>query len=209
MKNLNQTILLLITFLLAFIIGNIISENLKIKPVIEKIFNKSASLDNINQKNQTPIKNTSPTSTSSKTNTIHKLPQTLIRKIGESYTLGNMKYKVISATNEGSKYEYSETKGKFISVKILVSNIGKTNSNGSKIIIKDKMDRQYQKEEYFIFSFNSDKKEYNFNVFDGGMAPGFSETYTAVFEVAKDSTDLNLCHPSTTGVDIVCVELGL
>lgn len=206
MKNLNQTILLIIIVSVAFIIGNIMSENLKIKPAIEKIFNKSVDIDSINQKNP-PLKNTSPTN--SKTNTIQKLPQTLIRKIGESYILGNMKYKVISATNEGSKYEYSETKEKFISVKILVNNIGKTNSNGSKIIIKDKKDRQYQQEKYFIFSFDSDKKEYDFNVFDGGMAPGFSETYTAVFEVAKDSTDLKLCHPSTTGVDIVCVKLGL
>ena len=120
-----------------------------------------------------------------------------------------MEYKVISAINKGTSYEHQTTTGKFIFVKILISNVGKINSKGSILIIKDKNDRQFKQKEYFSFAYNSGLKQYSFNMFDDGMAPGFSETYTAVFEVAKDSTDLKLCHPSTTGKDIVCVPLGI
>lgn len=215
MKTSDKILLIFVLFPIVFIIGNLSSESFNIKLTVEKLF-KNPVVTNV-VKEQTPIKKVvqpisktiSPSSSGGVTNIIKQLSQTAIKKIGESYVLGNMEYKVISAINKGTKYENQTTTGKYIFVKILVNNIGKINSSGSKIIIKDNKDRQFQKEEFFYFAYGSGIKDYNFNMFDNGMAPGFSETYTAAFEVAKDSSDLKLCHPSTTGIDIVCVQLGL
>lgn len=205
MNSFNRTIIVTLLVSISFVVGNLTSESFDIKSTLDRMSKKKVVSSGIKQNIQVPVKNINQLPIRN----VQQLSQTLIKKIGESYTLSNMEYKVISAVNKGTKYEYQTTTGKFIFVKILVSNIGKINSKGSLLIIKDKNDRQFSQKENFYFAYNSGLKQYYFNMFDDGMAPGFSETYTAVFEVAKDSTDLKLCHPSTTGTDIVCVQLGL
>lgn len=215
MKTSDQIILVLVLLPTAFVMGNLTHDSFDIKSTMERMFQKPIVTNAVKQNQQTPIVNsvrpTVKTVTSvtanNLTNTIRQLPQTLIKKIGETYTLGNMEYKVISAVNNGTTYNYSKTTGKFIVVKILVKNTGKINSSVSKILIKDKNDRQYNTSGFMDGVFINDGTEYG-SGYDG-MAPGFSETYRAVFKVAKDSTDLRLCHPSTTGEDLVCVQLGL
>ncbi len=208
MKKTNQIIIIFILFPIIFLLGNLSSDLFSLKVSLGELFVFKKDNNSFLKANFTKdeVKNKSDVVGMEFTRSVS---QTTTKKVGENYKLGNIEYKVISAVNKGSKYENRETKGKFISVKILLSNIGKINSKGSKIILKDKMDRQFEKMEYFIFGFNLKEKEYSFNFFSDDIAPGFSETYTAVFEVPKDSADLKLCHPSTTGVDIVCVKLGL
>jgi len=215
MKTSDKILLIFILLPTAYVVGNLTSESFNIKSTLDKMFNKSVVANVVKQNQQTPInKVVQPVSqtvssvlSGNVTNTIRQLPQTLIKKIGESYTLGNMEYKVTSAVNNGSTYDYAKTTGNFIVVKILVKNIGKVNSNVSKILIKDKNDRQYNTGGFMDGIYISDGTEYG-SGYDG-IAPGFFDTYKAIFKVAKDSTVLRLCHPSTTGEDLVCVQLGI
>lgn len=206
-------VLIVILFISVFLLGNLSSELFNIKVSIKSLFGVPIEDEYVKQ---VPIKSTvkpavktvSSVTASKTTSAVRPIQQTLVKKIGESYTLGSMEYKITSAVNNGSTYSYAKTAGKFIVVKILVKNIGKVNSKESVIMIKDKNDRQYKQSGIMNGIMVTSGKTYGSSDYNG-LAAGFSETYTAIFEVAKDSSGLKLCHPSTTGIDLVCVQLDL
>lgn len=192
-------ILLIIT---SFIIGNLTSSSFDIKSVFEGINTNS----NVNQNKQISTN----TGTKIPVNSLYnKLPpQTTTKKIGESFTWGNIEYQVISAINKGSEYSYKKSTGKYILVVIKATNVGQQEQGVSKVHLTDGNNRQYDINSWFIDISSKFKTYGSYNDYKG-IPAGLSETFSAPFEVAKDSTGLKLEFPDTNGNIVFSVDLGL
>ena len=175
-------------------------------PKFESFFTKKNPLGNLTptQNQQVVAQKATP-----------KAPETIIKKVGDSYILGNMEYQVLLAKDMGSKWGYDKTTGKYVALKIKATNIGKTESGVSKIYIQDKLGRKYELNILVNGSPFDDKNPfYGLNPYGitsnwGKISAGFSETFVAVFEVPNDSVGLELKYPSTQGTVILSVTLGL
>ncbi len=125
------------------------------------------------------------------------------KKIGDSFTLWGIEYRVISAANFTPFYDFKKTTGKYIGVKIMVTNLGKTESAVNVVYVKDGEGRQY----------NSAMLGYQqLGVADYGEAKvqaGIPETDGVIFEVAKDSSGLQLVFPASNGQIAAQVSLGI
>ncbi len=134
-------------------------------------------------------------------------PQTIVKKVGESFTLGDMEYRVLSATNNGSTSGFRSTTGKYIEVIIKATNTGKTEIGLSKIYLRDSNGRQYEMNVFASgnskYSWYGQTKDYN------GIPAGFSETFSATFEVPKGAVGLELDYPSVQGPVVLSVKLGM
>jgi len=149
----------------------------------------------------TQPKTIQPTSANQKI--ITKAAKTKIDKVGTPFTLWNVEYKVISATNHKPKYDFNKTAGKYIAVKIEITNVGKTETGVSRIYLKDNKDRQY---EMAMLGYQQ------LSVDDYGeqkIKPGITKIYGAIFEVAKDSTGLSLEYPTKEGPIAASIDLGI
>lgn len=136
------------------------------------------------------------------------VPQTLVKKIGDSFVLWDMEYQVLSATNKGSTSGIEKTTGKYIEVIIKATNTGKTEIGLNKIYLKDSRGRQYEMNVLASannsqYSWYGQTKDYN------GIPAGFSETFSATFEVPKDATGLELDYLSSQGPVVLSVKLGM
>lgn len=129
--------------------------------------------------------------------------QVITKKVGDNFTLWNIEYKVASASVFKPIYPHQKTEGKYIGVKIVANNLGKTEAGLNRVYIKDNKDRRY---ESTIVGYRQ------LGVTDYGMEKaqaGIAKTYGIIFEVAKDSTGLKLEYPSGAGDVVVSVDLGL
>jgi len=135
-----------------------------------------------------------------------------IKQVGDSFVLWNIEYKVTSAKNYTSAY--AKTTGKYIAVKIKATNIGKEKTGANKIFIKDSKERQYDPLDILaalpVTMGSSDIRLYGQTKdYSGTIIPGFSEDFTALFEVPKDATGLQLQYPSANGPVVMVVQLGI
>lgn len=199
MKTSDKILLIFILLPTAFIMGNLISKTFNIKSIIEEIFNKpEVSMNSVHITAKTvshlPVEN--------------KASTTVVKKIGENYTLGNMQYEVISAVNKGSTYSYNKTTGKYIILTIKATNVGRQEQGVSKIFIQDSKSRQYEMNS-MLMDFSGTYSTYGSYKDYKGIPPGLFQTFTAPFEVAKDSSGLKLDFPSTQGQILISVDLGL
>ncbi|MGD1083044.1 MAG: hypothetical protein ABR881_32420 [Candidatus Sulfotelmatobacter sp.] len=135
-------------------------------------------------------------------------PQPAEKNVGDTFTLWNMQYQVLSAVNEGSSYAFQQTTGKYILVKIKATNMTKTEMPLTSIILVDSEGRQYQVDALLI-DISSGLDMYEITNDYVGIPPGFSESFIAPFEVPKDSTGLQLEFPSAQGPIVLSVNLGL
>jgi len=134
---------------------------------------------------------------------------TIQKNVGEKFTLWDMEYTVQSAEDKGSSYEYNTTSGKYIFLKIKATNVGKVENGLNNIYIQDSKGRQY-KQNKLIMDFSSGLNPYGITRnYSSGIAAGLSESFYAIFEVPKDSTDLKLEYPSAQGPVVLSVKLGL
>lgn len=135
-------------------------------------------------------------------NTVQEKPVTIVKKVGESFVLWDMEYQVLSVANFSPVIEFRKTTGKYIGVKIKVTNQKKVESGVNTIYITDSKDRQYNS---VVLGYQQ------LGVEDYGekVQPGFSNIYGVIFEVAKDSTGLRLNYPSAQGPIVLSVSLGL
>lgn len=131
------------------------------------------------------------------------------KKIDEPFIFGNIEYRVISAKNRGNDYGYQKTNGKFIEVKINTENIGKKETFLSRIFLIDSLNRQYTTNNWLIIPDSVDEEYWRYTIGIEGIKPGFNQKNNAVFEVAKDSSDLYLVFPNTEGAFIYKVDLGI
>lgn len=195
---------IILLVLTSFILGNLTSQSFDIKSVFEKI--STNSISNINQNKQT---STNPGIKIPAKPIYNKLPpQTTTKKIGESFTWGNIEYQVISAINKGSEYSYKKSTGKYILVVIKATNVGQKEQGVSKVHLTDGNNRQYDINSWFIDISSKFKTYGSYNDYKG-IPAGLSETFSAPFEVAKDSTGLKLEFPDTNGNIVFSVDLGL
>jgi Domain of unknown function (DUF4352) len=128
---------------------------------------------------------------------------TVLGKIGTPFTLWNVEYKVISATNFKPTYDFQKTTGKYIGVKIDITNVGKSELSVNKIYITDSAGRHYEMDmlgyhQLSVADYGEEK-----------VKPGITKTFGAIFEVAKDSTGLKLEYPSAQGSVAASVDLGI
>jgi hypothetical protein len=147
--------------------------------------------------------------------------QTSIKNIGDTFVLGDIQYKILSAKNLGndlSKYNnfgdgvigMGTTQGNFIEIKIHAENIGKDEVGVNKISVVDSDDRK------FDFSVNpsamlsiSGYEMYGMYPDYEGVKPGLSEDFVALFEVSKQSSGLKLDFPDYYGRTAFQIPLGL
>jgi DNA-directed RNA polymerase subunit RPC12/RpoP len=132
-----------------------------------------------------------------------KSPETIIKKVGDSFVLWYMEYQVVSVAIFNPSYDFQKTSGKYIGVKIKVTNTGKTEAGMNKIYIKDSKGRMYEPK---MLGYQQ------LGVIDYGwekIQAGMSETTGAIFEVPNDSTGLVLEYPSAQGTVVASVTLGL
>ena len=200
-QNALLTILLVIG---AFVIGNLISQDFSIKSFILSITSSSRSFESI------PIQNQQvPTQ-----NVVKRASETIIKKVGDSFVLWDMQYQVLLAVNKGSKLGMESTTGKFIALKIKVTNEGKSEAGLNKIYLQDNKGRKYDNKIGFYSDFAGKDSLTTLNNYGmpknyNGIPAGFSETFLAVFEVPKDSSGLVLKYPSAEGFEVLAVNLGL
>ena len=129
--------------------------------------------------------------------------------MGDTFTLWNMQYQVLSAVDEGSSYGFQQTTGKYIVVKIKATNTAKTEMPLSRVLLVDSEGRQYQQDSLLI-DISSGLNMYGVTNDYVGIPPGFSESFIAPFEVPKkDFTGLQLEFPSAQGPIVLGVKLGL
>ena len=104
----------------------------------------------------------------------------------------------------GSTYNYSETDGKFISIEIEATNVGKDRKFLNSISLFDREQRRFELDLMNRGSYPIP------DLYDEGLKPGFSKKYNAVFEVAKASSGFILMFfDHTTKSTAVIVPLGL
>jgi len=187
--------LTLALIILAFIAGNIVGQNFNIQSYLFSIINQKT------QQTLIPIQETP-------VQTTKQIFEPILKNIGDSFTLWDIEYKVLSAINQGSTYGFQKTSGKYIVIKIQATNTGKTEVGLDGIYLKDSLGRQYQKND-LLMDFSSGLNQYGITKDYKGIPPGFSETFIAVFEVPKDSNGFKLQYQSANGPDVVSVNLNL
>ncbi len=124
------------------------------------------------------------------------------KKIGDTFTLWGIDYQVISATNFYPDYDFQKTTGKYIGIKIKATNNGKSELGVNKIYVQDSKGRQYQS---VVLGY----QQLNVEDYGANVKAGFTKTMGIIFEVAKDSTGLELEFPSAQGPIAQSVKLGL
>ena len=129
--------------------------------------------------------------------------QTIVKKIGDSFVLWDFEYKVTSATTFHPAYDFQKTTGKYIGIKIKVTNNGKVESGVNKIYVQDSKGRQYQPA--MLGYQQLDVEDYGWSK----IQAGFTKTLGVIFEVPKDSTGLELEYPSAQGSVVLSVKLGM
>lgn len=162
---------------------------------ILSVFN-SKKVSTIQSQQQAPVDNIAP-----------QTPQKIIKKIGDTFVLWNMEYQVLSAVNKGSSSGIESTSGKFIEIVIKATNTVKTEIYLNNVIVRDNKGRQYEMN--VLASVSSKYNWYGRTNNYKGIPAGFSETFSAVFEVPKDATGLELDYPSSNGPVVLSVQLGL
>ena len=137
-----------------------------------------------------------------------------LRNIGESFVVDNIQYTIQSAKDLGndlSKYGgYGEiTNGEYIRVNFKAENVGQQESNLALIAIGDSARRQFTVDIGAIIMTNQN----GVNSYNGGgynpLKPGFSDNYSAIFQVSKVSTGLNFLVAQRNGQIADYVPLGL
>ncbi|MDB5204854.1 MAG: hypothetical protein JWP09_882 [Candidatus Taylorbacteria bacterium] len=130
-------------------------------------------------------------------------PDTVIKNVKEKFTLWDMEYEVTSVEIFHPVYDIQKTTGKYIGIKIKVTNDAKSDVGVSKIYIEDSKGRQYQPA--MIGYQQLDVEDYGWNK----IQSGFTKTLGVIFEIPKDSEGLKLDYPSAQGPVVVSVKLGL
>ena len=130
-------------------------------------------------------------------------PQTIIKKVGDSFTLWDFEYQVLSATNFTPSYDFQKTTGKYVGIKIRVTNTGKTEAGVNKIFVQDSKGRQYQPA--MLGYQQLGVEDYG----QSNIGAGFTKTLGVIFEVPKDATGLELDYPSAQGPIVLSVKLGM
>jgi hypothetical protein len=131
------------------------------------------------------------------------VPQAVVKKIGDIFTLWDIQYQVLSASNFAPTYDFQKTTGKYVGIKIKVTNTGKTEAGLNKIFVQDSKGRQYQPS---MLGYQQ------LGVEDYGMSnigAGFTKTLGVIFEIPKDATGLELDYPSAQGPIVLSVKLGM
>ncbi len=130
-------------------------------------------------------------------------PPTVNKQIGETFTLWDFGYKVLSATNYVPSYDFNKTTGKYIGVKIEVTNNGKVAAGVNNVYVQDSKGRQYQPA--MLGYQQLGVEDYGWSK----IQAGFTKTLGVIFEVPKDSTSLELNYPSAQGPVVLSVKLGM
>lgn len=129
-------------------------------------------------------------------------PDPIVKKIGESFTLWNNEYTVLSTKNFTPVYDMQKIAGKYIGIKIKVTNNSKISAGVSDIYVEDKQGRRY---EPIVIGYRQlGVEDYG----ESKIEPGFSKTLGIIFEISKESTGLRLQYPSAEGVLAATVDLG-
>lgn len=155
-------------------------------------------------KNEQQNYKTSIENNTKKANEIRKqLEEKYTSKMGEKFTLWGIEYQVASATNYKPEYDFHKTSGKYVAVKVKVTNTEKTASGVNKIYVQDSKGRQY--EPAMLGYQQLGVEDYGW----GEVQAGFTKTLGVIFEVAKDSADLELKYPTSQGTVVKSIKLGL
>lgn len=182
MKTIKIILLIIVCVLAGYFLNNAVSQKKVNLPFLSTQNNVQAP----------PVQNTQPT-----------VPQTVIKKVGDSFTLWDMQYQVLSASNFSPSYDFQKTTGKYVGIKIKVTNTGKAEAGVNKIFVQDSKGRQYQPA--MLGYQQLGVEDYG----QSNIGAGFTKTLGVIFEVPKDATGLELDYPSAQGLIVLSVKLGM